>query len=185
MNGFLKNFCRNIAIANYTSSFNVYESEMYMVEAIVQCYERNNSPSIIFVPICENSHWTLLIIDVEKRKYFHFNSLKNKTDAGNLKIQRTIEIFSAKKGMKFDFLNLTHPSQYSTWECGYFVLLASYKYAMGQPMQLSRTIVNNFRKYLLEILDKKFEYLFVYKGSTLSEFLQGNLGCNFSLAFHV
>lgn len=158
MNGFLSNFCQNINIANYTSPFNQFASSDYIVEAILQCIQKNHSPQIIFTPICANSHWTLLILDFEKNRYFHYDPLQTSTGKGNQMIEDSINILICRTGIELHFYRIPHHRQNSNWECGYCVLLCCYKYAMGHPMEISPIAVNNLRAYLIEILNKSYRF---------------------------
>lgn len=154
MNGFLYDFCSNIEVASYTSPFNQYEDSEFVYNAIIQAYDKNNYPNLIFVPICEDNHWTIVILDFEKRKYFYFDSMKKATTQGNSMILETIDHLRTRRNVVFDYHQFSHKSQSGLWECGYHVLMMSYKYAMGHSMDISPIIVENLKYYLHEIVNK-------------------------------
>lgn len=159
MNGFLNNFCSNIGteIANYTSPYNVYENENYLFEAIIQAYKKNNFPRIIFNPMCRNNHWTLVLIDIERRRYLFYDPLSNKSSRGDMMITKTIVKLREIENITLEFYEVNHDRQSGGWECGYHVLLFCYKYAMGQSHNTPISQIINFRRYLIEIVNKTFQ----------------------------
>ena len=137
----------------YFSIQHLFEQILFF-HAITQCFEKNNSPSIIFVPINANSHWTLLLLDFERKQYFLFDPLSAKTSKGNQIITSAIEMLEKSRYLSFSFKEIQHNSQKGNWQCGYMVLLCAYKYSMGQPIVINENTINNFRHYLIEILKK-------------------------------
>ena len=158
MNGFFRNFCANALIANYTSPYIVYQNEEHLFHAISQCYEKNNFPEIIITPRCQRSHWTVCIFDIERKIYFCVDPLSNNSNKGDTIVQKTLVLLDSRKKLKFIYESIAHNRQRGAWECGYMVMLVAYRYVMGFSLDITPECIENFRKYLTEIIEKTFRY---------------------------
>ena len=108
---------------------------------------------MIFVPINHsNNHWTLLVLDLVNRSYFHYDPM---IGSGNvdITINRIIDSVENFVGGRFRNLGSTiifPRPQASNWECGYLCLLMSFFQAnsLSLPKEFSIEMVSNLRNFL-------------------------------------
>ena len=92
MDSFLKILCMHYEDTDYVTSFGRTIRNNELAEIISKTIFKfrevyGRVPRIIFIPLLQMSgsrggcnHWTMLVIDIEKMKYVHYDSLKGSTE---------------------------------------------------------------------------------------------------------
>ena len=117
-----------------------------MIERTILNFRKvsGRAPRIVFIPLLHMSgsqggcnHWTMLVIDLEKREYVYYDSLKRSTEHIPKIISDQIAILETrltaqkigKSTGTFRKIIKNTPIQSSTWECGYFALGWAHQHA--------------------------------------------------------
>ena len=125
--------------------------------AIKEIIERGQNIRTIFVPINHhNRHWTLLVINLANRSYFHYDPMVGSGELNRpiLEMVRSAEAIIGKKLRKIEDITLRANRQESDWECGYYCLLAAFFHAFQIPVpRFDINQSNNLRSFLARMVD--------------------------------
>ena len=85
-----------------------------------------NNSFYVFIPINTNSiHWSLLILDLDERRGYHFDSLKTNKKVNIKDISNSTtayQIFKLIFPISDNFYNIELNNQYNNYDCGVFLL---------------------------------------------------------------
>ena len=149
IDSYLKILCLKYADTDYITSFGrtLKNNELAkMIERTILNFKNvsGRAPRIVFIPLLQMSvsqsgcnHWTMLVIDFDKREYVYYDSLKGSTENIPKIISDQISKLEAeirtqninKSPLTFQKKIRNTPVQLSTWECGYFALGWAHQHA--------------------------------------------------------
>lgn len=115
-----------------------------------QCFARTvklaRSYRLVFIPICANTHWTLVLVDNRTKKVFHMNSIQAREDNLQPKtclinLKPVIREFCFQNKADFEYIQVVQgPLQRNRVDCGAYVV----KYAWNC---LEGSLGNDINKY--------------------------------------
>ena len=118
---------------------------------------------LIICPINKNHHWTLIVIDTNRKRINYFDSLRGsrKSSGAPKLIKRFIESYYKKKGEDVVFMikiRQDTPVQTNGVDCGVFALKCAERIAAGCILNFSQQDAKNLRLSMRrEILEGKLD----------------------------
>ena len=113
-----------------------------------------NAIKQIIIPICKDMHWTLIIVDVDKKSYLCYNSATTSLELD----KHTIDLIL--NGIFHNFNNIiardlkrknltptTIPKQENGFDCGVFICLYARYYLLNDNFTFDQSMINSFRSH--------------------------------------
>ena len=119
--------------------------------SIVRAIEsRTTNINTIFVPLNpSNNHWTLLVLNMTNRSYFHFDPMYESGSIDSTPVKYIIRTVEEAIKEKFTEEVIKTNPQNSNWECGYHCLMMAYSYGVNRSLPQFKDIML-LRKFLHE-----------------------------------
>lgn len=113
---------------------------------------------LVFFPICEHSHWTLMVLFPKRRRVEYFNSMSGGAFQHTLRLQQFLEIqlgqsFNADEWY-FEKDSTPCPQQDNIIDCGVFATLAAKYLSLGLDLTYSAADIPLQRKIMVGELVK-------------------------------
>jgi Ulp1 family protease len=112
-----------------------------------------NAIKQIIIPICQDMHWTLIIVDVDKKSYLCYNSASTTLDLNKHTIDLILNgIFHNFNNIKAKDFNKkltpsTIPKQTNGFDCGMFICLYARYYLLNDDFTFDQSMINSFRSH--------------------------------------
>ena len=110
----------------------------------------------LFFPVnINNSHWVLLVIDIENKFIGYYDSMGNEDSHGNMEVlfrwmvEEAIDKNKDKiNGHEWRLINYSRsiPLQTNGFDCGTFVIVAAHFLCVGQLLNYSQDDMNSYRE---------------------------------------
>ena len=138
----------------------------------------------IAVPICDGIHWTLMMINIQERKFFYLNSLVRRVALHKMKIKRFFESLLKVKWKEDVKLKECHienlPQQTNGYDCGAYIARFFKHIVLDIPMTFTAADMMDFRLEMFEtiypeyLINTEEEKLNVYEEEMETDTTEGD-----------